>query len=58
MAKYYILSPASKAKGISKNRNKNKSKNIAANKAKIIQRTTVKVNVPGHEKNIEKHNYY
>lgn len=50
MAKYYILSPASKAKGISKNRNKNKSRNIAANKVKAIQRTTVKVVLPENER--------
>ncbi|GBK62201.1 hypothetical protein PbDSM24746_22050 [Paenibacillus macerans] len=50
MAKYYILSPASKAKGISKNKNKNKSRNIAANKVKAIQRTTVKVVLPENER--------
>ncbi|RRJ62803.1 hypothetical protein EHV15_07530 [Paenibacillus oralis] len=55
-SKRSILSPASKAKGISRNKNKNKSKNIAANKAKVIQRTIVKVVVPGEERNIEKHN--
>ncbi|MCM3702308.1 hypothetical protein [Paenibacillus macerans] len=57
-SKYSTLSPASKAKGISRNKNKNKSRNMAANKAKVIQRTIVKVVVPGEEKKIEKHNFW
>ncbi|MGZ7445477.1 hypothetical protein [Paenibacillus sp. TH7-28] len=44
------LSPASKAKGASKNKNKNKSRNIANNKVKAIQRTTVKVVLPEQER--------
>ncbi|WP_178075790.1 hypothetical protein [Paenibacillus oralis] len=52
MARYRksILSPASKAKGISRNKNKNKSRNKATNKVKAIQRTIVKVVLPEQER--------
>ncbi|MCM3702309.1 hypothetical protein [Paenibacillus macerans] len=52
MARYgkSALSPASKAKGASKNKNKNKSRNIANNRVKAIQKTTVKVVLPEHER--------
>ncbi|MDU7472360.1 MAG: hypothetical protein E7L01_03220 [Paenibacillus macerans] len=52
-SRYYVLSPASKAKGVSKNKNKNKSRNIAANKVKAIQRTTVKVVLPEMKESID-----